>query len=348
MSAGNAAESFPATKRRRSDLDDALDEPIIRSKIWFDDGNIVLQAENVQCKFYKGLLATYSPFFRDAFAIPQPRVDSDMDTVDGCQIMRLPDAAADVEYMLSFILESKSSTLTPCIADVASALRMSHKYIIPGLWEDAVARLRFEFPDTLEQYIEKREVIHAYSRIHIKPWQRLRHLVDILQTVGLHRIMAVMYFRIADTMNVDLLASDAPNAPRLGPVSIQSRCTMLGGRAKLLAASMKCIRMSLADPSPEPANCPDPQACGRRRRLLQGKLFARFESDTNISLLLDWPNFLSRPQGPSICDACLLLVRQRREAELQATWQNLPSFFGLPAWEELKDFELRACNDTAY
>ena len=98
----------PATKRKRSDHDDALNESIIRSEVWFDDGNIVLQAENVQFKFYKGLLATYSPFFKDAFAIPQPQLEQDSDTVDGCQIMRLPDTAADVEYMLSFLLE-------PCV-----------------------------------------------------------------------------------------------------------------------------------------------------------------------------------------------------------------------------------------
>ncbi|KAL1700927.1 hypothetical protein EV121DRAFT_283046 [Schizophyllum commune] len=347
MSADSAAETSPATKRKRSDLDDALNESNIRSEVWFDDGNIVLQAENVQFKFYKGLLATYSPFFKDAFAIPQPQLEQDSDTVDGCQIMRLPDSAADVEYMLSFLLEPKSSLLTPSIADVASALRLSHKYIIPGLWEDAVARLRYEFPDSLEQYIERREVLPGtHTRIRFEQWQRLLHLVDTLQAVGLHRTMAMIYFRIADTSNVDTLTSGAPRVPRLESASIQSRCTLLGGRAKLLAASMKCIRMGLADPSPEPANCPDPQACGRRRRLLQGKLFARFESDTNIALLMDWPKFLPRLQGPSICDACLLLVRQRREAELQATWQKLPSFFGLPAWEELKDFELRAHSDT--
>ena len=79
----------------------------VRSDIWFDDGNIVLQAENVQFRFFKGILAAYSPFFRDAFAIPQPMHNSE-GTVEGCPVMKLPDSAADVEYMLSFILE-------PCV-----------------------------------------------------------------------------------------------------------------------------------------------------------------------------------------------------------------------------------------
>ena len=102
----NSSDS-PATKRKRSDTEDAQDEPPTRSKIWFDDGNIVLQAENVQFRFFKGILAAYSPFFRDAFAVPQPANNSE-DTLEGCPVMKLPDSAADVEYMLSFILE-------PCV-----------------------------------------------------------------------------------------------------------------------------------------------------------------------------------------------------------------------------------------
>ena len=81
-------------------------ESTTRSDIWFDDGNIVLQSENVQFRFFQGILATYSPFFRDVFSIPQPAVGADV--VEGCPVMRLPEKAADVNYMLSFILE-------PCV-----------------------------------------------------------------------------------------------------------------------------------------------------------------------------------------------------------------------------------------
>ena len=106
-SANNVNSESPATKRKRSDTEDAQDKPSTRSKIWFDDGNIVLQAENVHFRFFKGILAAYSPFFRDAFAVPQPMHNSE-GMVEGCPVMKLPDSAADVEYMLSFILE-------PCV-----------------------------------------------------------------------------------------------------------------------------------------------------------------------------------------------------------------------------------------
>ena len=102
------AEDHTAPKRKRSEMEADMDEPPTRSRIWFEDGNIVLQAENVQFKFYKGLLAMYSPFFEGAFSVPQPTVVSDADAVDGCQMIRLQDTAADVEYLLSYIIE-------PCV-----------------------------------------------------------------------------------------------------------------------------------------------------------------------------------------------------------------------------------------
>ena len=103
MSTDSAAKTPPATKRKRSDLDDALNESITRSEVWFDDGNIVLQAQRAHFRFYQGLLATYSPFFRDVFEVPQPADGAD--AVEGCPVMRLQESAADVEYMLNFILE---------------------------------------------------------------------------------------------------------------------------------------------------------------------------------------------------------------------------------------------------
>ena len=102
MSAG-APESSTSTKRRRIDSRGESNEPIVRSPIWFKDGNIVLRAQRVQFRFYQDLLATYSPFFRDAFEVPQPADGAD--AVEGCPVMRLQESAADVEYVLNFILE---------------------------------------------------------------------------------------------------------------------------------------------------------------------------------------------------------------------------------------------------
>lgn len=44
--------------------------------VWYDDGNVVLAAENQAFRVYSGILAQQSQIFADMFAIPQPPVST--------------------------------------------------------------------------------------------------------------------------------------------------------------------------------------------------------------------------------------------------------------------------------
>lgn len=100
----------PPPKRRRTEdsLEDPSDRPAdpVRSDIWYDDGNVILQAENTQYKVYRGVLAQSSSVFRDMFSFPQPPA-SNMVTIEGCPVIRLSDSAEEVKYILQAIFEQK-------------------------------------------------------------------------------------------------------------------------------------------------------------------------------------------------------------------------------------------------
>ena len=91
---------------------DTLLPPIItRSSLWIPDGNIVLEAEHTQFKFYRGLLARHSTFFRNLFdsMFPpgsDPHIEDDIELVEGCPVVCLADSADDVGYMLHFIVDT--------------------------------------------------------------------------------------------------------------------------------------------------------------------------------------------------------------------------------------------------
>ena len=85
------------------------------------------------------------------------------------------------------------------IADVIAALKMGHKYLVSSLCEDAVARLRFEFPDTLEEYRMRRDAASGLTRIRQqKPREKHVHLVDVVRNVGLQRILPVLCFQTVE------------------------------------------------------------------------------------------------------------------------------------------------------
>ena len=81
-----------------------LATPSIRSEsLWYQDGNVILQAEGMQYKVYKGLLAQQSTIFKDMFSLPQPSETMNSDMVEGCPVVHLSDAAGEVTFVLEEI-----------------------------------------------------------------------------------------------------------------------------------------------------------------------------------------------------------------------------------------------------
>ncbi|KAI5896302.1 uncharacterized protein SCHCODRAFT_02614512 [Schizophyllum commune H4-8] len=336
-------EGNMAHKRKRTAMEAEMDKPPTRSKIWFEDGNIVLQAENVQFKFYKGLLSTYSPFFMDVFAVPQPVPISDADMVEGCQVMKLPDTAADAEYMLSYIIEPKLSTATPSIADMIAALKMGHKYLISSLWEDTVERLRYEFPDTLDEYM-KRPVAQGtlrFTRMHLSTTrEHLLHLVDVVRSTGLQRILPILCLSAVDSGKLlNLLIDGIPDTPRLDGPSVETRLMLLGGRTRALASTQTATR-NVFVPASMPEGCSQPSVCSEDRRNLRDVFLTRLENGGRLAIFEDWDEILAGQLGKFMCLACEHDLLQKRRAAQQVIWDALPSFFGLPVWAELKNFEM--------
>ncbi|KAJ7039022.1 armadillo-type protein [Mycena alexandri] len=89
--------TYPPVDRQRSE-----DAPA-RSSIWYQDGSVVLQAENTQFRVHWGVLGAQSLFFRDMQDLPQP---PDQPTVDGCAIVEMQDTALDVGYLLKALYDS--------------------------------------------------------------------------------------------------------------------------------------------------------------------------------------------------------------------------------------------------
>lgn len=73
--------------------------------LWFDDGNVILIAEDIGFCVYRGVLARQSEVFRDTFQMPQPTA------VEGAE-MDIPvvhlddDSAEEVAIMLRVLFTS--------------------------------------------------------------------------------------------------------------------------------------------------------------------------------------------------------------------------------------------------
>lgn len=79
-------------------------QPIERSSIWYDDGNVILQAENTQFRVHKSILAKRSAVLRTILEAKQPAGQL---RVYGAPVARLEDSEKDVHNLLSILYGDK-------------------------------------------------------------------------------------------------------------------------------------------------------------------------------------------------------------------------------------------------
>ena len=89
--------------RRTGSSSDEPPRPGTRSVPWFDDGNVVLEAEQTQFRVYRGILSANSVIFKDMFSLCQSGEEGE---VEGCPLVHLSDSAQDVQIVLEVLHDS--------------------------------------------------------------------------------------------------------------------------------------------------------------------------------------------------------------------------------------------------
>ena len=95
-----SSESTCGKKRAR---EESLSRgPERHGQLWFDDGNVVLLADNVAFKVHRSLLSRHSTVFKDLFELSQPSAALD-EQLDGVPLVKLHDSSHDLADLLDVI-----------------------------------------------------------------------------------------------------------------------------------------------------------------------------------------------------------------------------------------------------
>jgi len=79
-----------------------------KSTPWFEDGNIVFQAELAQFRVHRGVLSSNSSVFADMFTLPQPSAEGETEaTVEGCPVVLLSDNAEELMHVLKALYDRR-------------------------------------------------------------------------------------------------------------------------------------------------------------------------------------------------------------------------------------------------
>ncbi|KAJ6623706.1 hypothetical protein B0H10DRAFT_1873027 [Mycena sp. CBHHK59/15] len=303
----------------------ASDEEIIRvQELWFNDGNLVVQAENHLYRVTKGILAARSPIFSDMLSFPQP---PDSDLVDGCPAVRLPDSAGDVTVFLKAIFDSSFFEPPPSSAELSGilgVLRLSHKYDVQYLRRRALLHLETAYPVTLEAY-DARETASTFTRTstgHIL-------VAEVAQQVEAQWIVPCALYR----------ASCYGLKAILGPgqtlSSLRRACIMAFPQHALAYTSRPPFLLLL----PLQGLCESEERC----KLIYRVFMKAWETSDRVvhrgpDVLREWAHRIGILKKISITPPCRpcrehLIVRLTQQRE--QWWNAMPSLYSLPDWGEL-------------
>ncbi|TFK23752.1 hypothetical protein FA15DRAFT_593694 [Coprinopsis marcescibilis] len=310
-------------------------------ELWFDDGNLILQAENCLFRIYRGLLSARSSVFRDMFGFPPPAEGNQM--MEGCPIVQVYDTATDMTHFLRAVLDSEFFEPPPSkttLGVVASVLRMSTKYDVRYLRLRAMDHLLSTYPAQLSDW-KNRDRTRTIPSIENTPFAALTLarefdmpwlVPSIVYCISSHDLSKTLDGAEWDGRNLELTWADKKMCV------IARNKILLKQNARALAIVRNARPVAIAINGTNPTSVPEDQKC-------KGVGNACHETRMRCAdILTRWGtagfvDFYEEQQDAFVacfCDVCLETFRVGQEAAVRDLWGELPKLMDLPDWEELE------------
>ncbi|KAF9554986.1 hypothetical protein CPC08DRAFT_821334 [Agrocybe pediades] len=351
----------PAKRQRTEDASDTAskqDESPQKSYLWFEDGNVVLQAEKTLFRVHKTVLALHSEFFADMFSICHSQHESQPMFEAGCPLISTADSAADLTCLLSSIYENqkKHNPGREIEGTRAAALyRLGNKYGIDYLRDEMLLRLKIFFPSTLQDYqldreyemitatlppafrdllLDRKFIIHPFGTLTV---QDMMALANLAYQYKIMIVLPAVYARFAHLSNVWI----AFNTSLLefkdlkDPLNPEFLNTCFVGKERIASAIQKAVSVRVGSCNPLPP-CDRRPKCTATASDILWQIGSIACNQGIRCFILSVQRVLDSSDLP-VCEKCVKTVMTTEyEPIREELWDNLPTYFGLPTWEEIK------------
>jgi hypothetical protein len=201
-------------------------------------------------------------------------------------------------------------------------MRLGLKYEIPPLYDSALHRLLSSFPFSVEKYTAETTILTKLILFN-DPQDGRRRREIVIDTILLARELDLPFllpaaFWFAAT-NIDSLVE--PNTPS---ISKADRNAILSAAKPLCMAYANYVLGWLDEELPD---CSKPVTCRHAKAEYSLKVW----KPPGPSLVLYWLSSSSK----GLCRSCIAAGKKHFSEGVTRLWNELPSFFKLPSWEEL-------------
>ncbi|KAI0365722.1 hypothetical protein BV20DRAFT_1124777 [Pilatotrama ljubarskyi] len=327
-----------------------------RGEPWFDDGNIILLAEEhdtasndaAAFKVHRGVLARHSEVFQSMFELSTPTL-GDVEVADRCPIVYMHDRPTELSALIRALYDGASFEHRG-IQDfyhVAGILRLATKYFIAHLRREAIRHLLETWPHTLaghDRFIERAVKAPLVSDLTY-PYVHPLHVLNLARETHVRIIVPSALYFLSLYPLPDILKGDHPKlrvehpsrpSSELSARDLQDYTLMFQHRIDVI---LDFIRQSCGARTPT-------KGCQGQPGLCQ-KAFVRLGSRLSRSWVVRTGPLHYTVQAideladdPNVCVPCRRAFREDVVALRQRIWAELPGIIGLPSWEELEKADL--------
>ncbi|KAJ7735772.1 hypothetical protein B0H16DRAFT_1426003 [Mycena metata] len=333
------SEAPPSTKRKRVGPDPSEvvlnpDSPPTRSKIWMPYGDIILQAESTQFRLNRDVLSRQSSVFRDMFSIPQPPNEP---TIEGCPIVHVSDTAKDWELFLGMLYDPFQCGDALSSDLVAALLRLGRKYEMENSKKNALWRIHYEFPTTLESWTE---VEVGTTKIESQRGFLVKSLVLAYENGIFTSIPTIGFCCLRDRQLEEILTDELwshDGTPVILPDHLK---LILAVAAERIANFQRDLYEWLEEDAVIPDDtCTTNAECIKERNVLR-RILNFGDNSRRYHSLSSWDSPCEGEDwSDGLCEPCALAGRTAFDLNRVQFWEALPGFFGLAPWAELKDLD---------
>ncbi|KAJ7134778.1 hypothetical protein C8R44DRAFT_829166 [Mycena epipterygia] len=331
-----------------------------RGEPWFDDGNIVLVTASVESpvarptafRVHRSVMARHSEVFESMFLVPQPLTD-DVETMDGCQVIPMWDSPTELSNLIVALYDGAkfSNGKVEDFFYLAGILRLSSKYFIKHLRVQAIQYLTQTWSYTLKGHDEMVEAALRSPLVDGLSYPRVHplHVVNLAREVNVRILIpSTIYFLSLYPLD-DLLRADHPKLTQvehpsrpssiLSPSDLKNYTLMFQKRLDII---LNFIR-SFCGTRTALKTCPTGPACTQGFARLSSRLSRSWITRTGpLHYMSQAVTDLSEDPKASVCGLCRRAFAQEVATLREKTWNELPSIFGLPTWEEMVAMDLNS------
>ncbi|PCH44675.1 hypothetical protein WOLCODRAFT_165315 [Wolfiporia cocos MD-104 SS10] len=309
-------------------LESNLDGELERDNdLWYEDGNVILVAQGVGLRVYRGHLAQRSEVFRDLFTFAKPE---QREMFCDCPVIRLDDTCQDIRCFLSALLHGSRLLRPIASADIsfaflASVVRMGNKYHAFDLENHALARLKAFFTDS---FSDSELLLDPEDNVHFS-----MDLTDAIAAVNLARLtnassmLPVALLMCCGLDAAYILSGVLREDGTLECLSLEDKLRCVEARAILRAEAIVSID-TIFDLLPVHGHT-------KAVRAMRKTLMENAQYHTNGAELLcsriPWIRKQSSLQGleQAVCASCRVTLELKDLKVRKEVWDALPSYFGL-------------------